>query len=252
MVTGAAVPTTAERVRTVCARAQTARLVADGAPPEASPVHHLFPCGHFALTVDNRSALLRSTVPAGAPVVIELLDHVPGPGDEAVRALVWIRGRMREVAPCRVRTVLDAIAAADPKPALLDVGHRDRLLICAVESAVFADATGADAVDRSALLESRPDPFCHQESAWVQHLQHRHPELVERLRLHLPRGIRRGRLRLLGLDRYGLQVRVDGPDGRWDVRVPFLSPAADGAALSRALQSLMGCPLNRGLQKRSD
>lgn len=248
MVTGGAVPTTAERVRTVCARADTARLVADGAPPVDSPAHHLFACGHFALTVHNRSAL--SEMPAGTPVVIELLDHVPGPAVESVRALVWIRGRIRQVAPSQVRAVLDAIAATNPKPALLDVGHRDRLLLCDVDSAVFADATGADSVDRSALLEARPDPFWHLESAWVQHLQHRHPDLVERLRLRLPRGMRRGRLRILGIDRYGLQVRVDGPDGRWDVRVAFLQPATDGAALSRALRSLMGCPFNRGLQKR--
>jgi hypothetical protein len=248
VVTGAAVPTTAERVRTVCARAQTARLVADGAPTVASPVHHLFACGHIALTVHSRSA--HAAMPAGTPVVIELLDHGPDPGDEAVRSLVWVRGRLRHIEPFRVCAVLDAIAAASPNPALLDVGHRDRLLLVSVQSTVFADATGADSVDRSALLEARPDPFCHLESAWVQHLHDRHPELVERLRSQLPRGMRRGRLRLVGLDRYGLQVRVDGPDGRFDVRVPFARPVADGAALARALRSLMGCPFNRGLQKR--
>ena len=124
MDTGAAVPTTAERVRTVCARGDTARLVADGAPAVTSPVQHLLPCGHLALTLHDRSAL--STMPAGTPVVIELLDRVPGAPDESVRALVWIRGRLRPVAPSQVRAVLDAIAATNPNPALLDVGHRDR------------------------------------------------------------------------------------------------------------------------------
>lgn len=249
MDTGAAVPTTAERVRTVCARGDTAHLVADGAPAVTSPVQHLLPCGHLALTLHDRSAL--STMPADTPVVIELLDRVPGAPDESVRALVWIRGRLRPVAPSQVRAVLDAIAATNPHPALLDVGHRDRLLVCDVESAVFADATGADVVDRSELLAARPDPFCHLESAWVQHLQGRHPELVDRLRLHLPRGMRRGGLRLIGLDRYGLQVRVDGPAGSRDARVPFPRPVADGDGLAKALRSLMGCPFNRGLQKRS-
>lgn len=248
MVTGIAAPATAERVHTVSAQADTAHVVSDGAPPVASRAHHLFSCGHFAFTVPNRSAL--SAMPVGTPVVIELLDHVGPATDESVRSLVWIRARIGEVPASGVRRVLDAIASANPKPALLDVGHRDRLLMCTVDSAVFADAGGADAVGRPALRDAHPDPFCHQEAAWVEHLQRRHPEMVERLRLHLPRGMRRGRLRLLGLDRYGLQVRVDRPEGRWDVRVPFPRPVDDAAALSKALRALMDCPLRRGLHRR--
>ncbi len=249
MATGAAVPTPAERVRTICARAGTARLAADGAAPVTSPVHRLLACGQVAITVPNGSAI--AARPAGTPVVLELLDHAPVTAAESVRALVWIRGRMRPASPTEVRPILDAIAATDPNPALLDVGHRDRLLICAVDSAVLADATGANAVDRCALLDARPDPFCQVEAAWVQHLEQHHGELLERLRLHIPRGMRRGRLRLLGLDRYGLQVRVEGHQGSWDVRVPFFSPVADSEALGRALRSLMGCPFTRGLRGRT-
>ena len=49
-------PTTAERVRSACVRADAAILAADGAPPSPAPVHHLLPDGSFALTVPHRSA----------------------------------------------------------------------------------------------------------------------------------------------------------------------------------------------------
>jgi len=242
------IPVTAERVRSMCARTGTAHLVADGASPVFSPVHHLFACGHFAFTVDRRSIL--STMTAGAPVVIELLDHTPTMADESVRALAWIQGRLTDIVPSEVPRIVDAIATVKPSPDLLDVGHGHQLLMCTVDSAVFADASGADAVDRAALLTARPDPFWQVESAWLQHLQIHHPDNVERLRRHLPRDARRGHLKLLGLDRHGLQVRVERPEGYRDIRVPFWRPATDGETLARALRLLMGCPFNRGLHSR--
>ena len=248
VITGAVEPAAAERVRTLCAQAETAHLFADGAPPAFSPAHHLFPCGHVALTVDAESAL--SAIAAGTAVVIELLDPGPAPTGRSARGLVWIHGRMTTLAPAEVRQVLDGMAAANPDPALLDVGHRARLLMCTVDSAVLADANGAEAVDRAALLAARPDPFCHVESLWVRHIHRDHPDMVERLRPHLPRGLRRGRVRLLGLDRYGLRVGVEVPEGRRDVRVPFPRPVDDSAALSRALRYLTACPFSRGLHRR--
>lgn len=246
-------PTAAERVRTVCARAAAAQVAGCAgesvADPVPCPVHHLLEDGSFALTVHNRSAL--AAAGAGSPVVVELLDRAPTAGDEAVRSLVWIRGRAHRPSPAEIPQVLDAIAARHPHPALLDVGHRDTLLVVSVESIVFADTTGAENVDRRAVLAAHPDPFCHAEFAWVHHLQQHHPEMVERLRLHLPRRQRQGRIRLLGLDRYGLTVRTEGPKGNWEARVPFLMPVSDDATLSRALRALMACPFGAGLRPRS-
>lgn len=241
-------PTVAERVRTVCARSTRAHVVADGRPPAVCRVHHLLPGGSLALTVGNGSHLPASTV---APVVLELLDHGPSTAGESVRALVWIRGGVRPAAPSEVRPLLDAIARINPDPALLDVGHDDRLLVLAVDSIVFADATGTALVDHPGVLAAQPDPFCQVECAWVHHLQRHHPDMVERLRLRLPRGTRRGRIHLVGLDRFGLQVRIEGAEGYWDHRIPFFTPVADDAALCRALRSLMAHPSAHGLRTRS-
>ncbi len=251
--TGMTGPTAAERVRTVCARAAAAQVAGDtgnvATEPVPCPVHHLLADGSFALTIDTRSAVAAASADSPA-VVVELLDRPPHGTDEAVRSLVWLRGWARQPSPTRTRRILDDIAAHHPDAALLDVGHRDTLLVVDVETIVFADATGAETVDPTAVLAARPDPFCHAEFAWVHHLQQHHPEMVERLRLHLPRRQRQGRIRLLGLDRYGLTVRTEGPKGNWDARVPFLMPVADGAALSRALRALMACPFGNGLRPR--
>lgn len=241
-------PTLAERVRTVCARSTRAQVVADGRPPVVCRVHHLLPDGFLALTVGNGSQLPASTV---SPVVVELLDHGASAAGESVRALVWISGQMQPAAASEVRPLLDAIARTNPDPALLDVGHDDLLLVLAVDSIVFADATGAAIVDHPTVLAARPDPFCQVERAWVHHLQHHHPDMVERLRLRLPRGTRRGRIHLVGLDRFGLQVRIEGPEGYRYHRIPFFTPVADDAALCRALRSLMAHPSTHGLRTRS-
>lgn len=242
-------PTVAERVRTVCARSTRAHVVADGRPPAVCRVHHLLPDGSLALTVGNGSQLaVGDTV---TPVVLELLDHGPSTAGESVRALVWLRGQIRRAAPRDVRPLLDVIAASNPHPALLDVGHDDLLLVLAVESIVFADSTGAAHVDHPTVLAARPDPFCQVEGAWVHHLQNHHPDMVERLRLRLPAGRRRGRIQLVGLDRYGLQVKTEGPEGHWYHRIPFFTPAADDIALCRALRSLMAHPSTQGLRARS-
>ena len=71
-------PTTAERVRSACVRADAAILAADGAPPSPAPVHHLLPDGSFALTVPHRSAAAVAAARAdngGVPAVLELTDY---------------------------------------------------------------------------------------------------------------------------------------------------------------------------------
>lgn len=180
-------PTSAERVRTVLTRAAVAQ-VAGASPtgdtgPVPCPVHHLLADGSLAITVDCRSPLAAGT---DAAVVVELLDRAPHPTTQAVRNLVWVGGWIRPTTDREIRTVLDSIAATNPNPALLDVGHRDTMLPLTAESIVLADARGAEDVDIGAVLAARPDPFCHVEAAWTHHLERHHPEMVERLRIHLP------------------------------------------------------------------
>ena len=58
----------------------------------------------------------------------------------------------------------------------------------------------------------------------------------------------------LGLDRYGVRLRVEGggADGGddHDVRLPFPEPVHDITGLGRAIRLLMGCPFVNGLRAR--
>lgn len=256
MATGT--PTTAERIRSVCARPGGAILAIEGGDPVATPVHHVLEDGSVAVTVPVRNVLtgfVAPAGPAGVPAVLELTDHAPLPLREPVRSLVWIRGHLHAVPAADLAPLLDLIAARDPNPALLQVNSDTDESACAllrleIESVVAADATGAESIGVGALLSARPDPFCAMESCWLQHMESAHRDVIDRLAARLPVSLRRGRVRPLGLDRYGVQLRVEDADGDHDVRLPFTNPVDDVTGLSRAIRVLMGCPFLNGLRAR--
>jgi Protein of unknown function (DUF2470) len=258
-MTTAVAPTTAERIRSACVRASGAMLAVEGVEPASTSVHHLLDDGSFAITVPSDGVLAGMVVTAGAAgvqAVLEMTDYAPLPLREPVRSLVWIRGHLHDVPDGEVAALLDLIAAENPNPALLQVNSdsaadtRYVLMRLEIESVVVADSTGAESVGVSALLGARPDPFCEMESCWLQHMESAHRDVVDRLANRLPIPLRRGRVRPLGLDRYGVQLRVEGDDGDHDVRLPFAKPVDDITGLSQAIRILMGCPFLNGLRAR--
>jgi uncharacterized protein DUF2470 len=259
MTTAVAVPTTAERIRSACVRAGGAMLAVEGVEPTSTPVHHLLDDGSFAITVPGEGIPAGMVLAAGAggvQAVLEMTDYAPLPLREPVRSLVWIRGRLYGVPVSEVGALLGLIAAEDPNPALLQVNSDSiadtqyALMRLEIESVVVADSTGAESVGVGALLGARPDPFCSMESCWLKHMESAHREVVDRLASRLPMPLRRGRVRPLGLDRYGVQLRVEGDDGDHDVRLPFAKPVDDVTGLSQAIRILMGCPFLNGLRAR--
>jgi hypothetical protein len=255
----AVAPTTAERIRSACVRAGGAMLAVEGVEPASTPVHHLLDDGSFAITVPGDGILAAMVVAAGTAgvqAVLEMTDYAPLPLREPVRSLVWIRGRLHAVPVGELSALLDLIAVEHPNPALLQVNSgsvadtRYALMRLEIESVVVADSTGAEAVGVSTLLGATPDPFCAMESCWLQHMESAHREVVDRLATRLPMTLRRGRVRPLGLDRYGVQLRVENDDGDHDVRLPFASPVDDVTGLSQAIRILMGCPFLNGLRAR--
>jgi hypothetical protein len=254
-------PTTAERIRSTCVRAGGALLAVEGAEPLTTPLHHLLADGSFAVGVPVDGAVaeqLTGSGPSGAQTVLELADYAPLPLREPVRSLVWIRGRLHQVAATEVRETLDLIAAEHPHPALLQVrtpksgpvadGDTQYLLArLELESVVVTDATGAEAVDSAALLAARPDPFCAFESCWIRHLDTAHRDVIARLASRLPARLRRGDVRPLGVDRYGMRLRVESAEGDRDIRLPFHTPVDDVVGLGKAIRVLMGCPFGQGV-----
>jgi uncharacterized protein DUF2470 len=256
-------PTTAERIRSACARGGSAILAAESADPSPTPVHHLLDDGSFAIMVPAGGPLAALTHTAGAvgiQAVLEITDYAPLPLREPVRSLVWISGRLFHVPPTGLAGLLDLIAETNPNPALLQVNTDSfetdggdtpyTLVRLEIDSIVVADSTGAESVGVGALLDAQPDPFCAMESGWLQHLESAHREVVDRLANRLPTALRRGHVRPLGLDRYGVQLRVEAEDGDHDVRLPFAKPVDDVTGLSQAIRILMGCPFLNGLRAR--
>jgi hypothetical protein len=252
-------PTTAERIRSACARAGGALLAIEHDDPVPTPVHHLMDNGSFALAlpVDRE----RERPVARSPALLELTDYAPLPLREPVRSLVWVRGCLREVPAAEILTTLDAVAAECPNPALLGVDtprcapsgageQRYTLLRLEIASVVVTDATGAEPVTVDDLLAARPDPFCALESSLLWHLDTAHSDVVARLVSRLPAPLRRGQVRPLGLDRYGVRFRVEGTDRDHDVRLPFHKPVDDMTGLRQAIRVLMGCPFMNGLRAR--
>jgi hypothetical protein len=250
------VPTTAERIRTACVRAGGALLAIESSEPLTTPIHHLLPDGSFAVALPAGDA--RNEV-CGSEALLELTDYAPLPLREPVRSLVWVRGRLQRVPSSDVAATLDLIAAENPNPALLQVetpmsgpfaGDETRytLLRLEITSVVVTDATGAEPVSSTELLAARPDPFSEVESTLLRHLETAHSDVVARLVSKLPPSMRRGKVRPLGLDRYGVRFRVEAIDGDHDVRLPFHKPVDDMTGLNQAIRVLMGCPFLNGLR----
>ncbi|RRR45362.1 DUF2470 domain-containing protein [Mycolicibacter terrae] len=270
--TAVTVPTAAERIRSACVRGQALLAIADtvDAAPVNAPLCHLLSDGSLVVAVPVGDPVAEAAAAeTGVSAMLELTDHAPLRLRERVRALAWIRGRLQTVPAPKIAALLDRIAAVDPNPALLQVisprstaaasdgpslGDADgsyALLQLTPDSAVLADATGAEAVAVEDLLAARPDPFCGIEAHWLHHLDSAHPELVARLATtKLPPQLRRGRPRPLAVDRYGMWLRVEAPDGDHDVRLSFPRPVTDVLSLNRAVRALMGCPFLNGLQPR--
>jgi hypothetical protein len=255
-----ATPTTAERIRSACVRAGGALLAVESEDPVATPVHHLLGDGSFAVAVPVGPPRPRAGI-SGSQAVLELTDYAPLPLREPVRSLVWIRGRLQRVPAADVNQTLDLIATEYPNPALLQVETprsrpsdsdetRYALMRLEVASVVVTDATGAEPVSLAALLDARPDPFCEIESTLLWHLTTAHNDVVTRLVSRLPAPLRRGQVRPLGLDRYGVRFRIEDGEGDHDIRLPFNKPVDDMTGLSQAIRVLMGCPFLNGLRAR--
>jgi Protein of unknown function (DUF2470) len=254
-------PTTAERIRSACVRAGSALLAIDGDDPVATPVHHLLHDGSFAVAVPICADRPLAGA-SGSQALLELTDHAPLPVREPVRSLVWVRGRLQSVPATDVSLTLDLIASEHPNPALLQVETprsrpagpdetRYELMRLEIASVVVTDATGAEPVSVTELLEARPDPFCEIESTLLWHLATAHNDVVARLVSRLPATLRRGQVRPLGLDRYGMRFRVEEGRVDRDIRLAFHKPVDDMAGLNQAIRVLMGCPFLNGIRARS-
>jgi uncharacterized protein DUF2470 len=247
------IPGPAERARTIAARGPATLLPP---PPSAEPapqpatdrvtplLHHVHADGSVTVLLPDEAVdvALEPADPEPAMTMIEVVDLAPVPLREPVRGLLWITGRLAPVDATAARELALELVDVRPDPRLLDLGYGATMLRLAPLSMVVADADGTHPVTPETFAAAAEDPFCHQEAGWLRHLELSHTDVMHTLRRHLPDRLRGGHVRPLGLDRYGLRLRVETIDGDHDVRLAFERPIANPAELSAELRRLVGCP----------
>jgi hypothetical protein len=238
-----------ERARTIAARGPAALLPplpglppteADRQPDRVVPLlHHVHADASVTVLLPEDHELVAT---APLTTMVELVDIAPVPLRESARGLLWITGRLAAVELAEARELAVDLAEARPDPRLLDLGHGATMLRLAPVSMVIADADGTHPITPETFAAAAEDPFCHQEAGWLRHLELSHTDVIHTLRRHLPDHLRGGHLRPLGLDRYGLRLRVEAIEGDHDVRLAFERPIATLDELSVELRRLVGCP----------
>lgn len=247
VVHGPATPSPAERARTIAARGGRAALLPSGeTPTRITPLlHHVHPDGTATVLLAADHPVLHaaeSCLPAGLAAMLEIADPTPVHLREPVRGLLWLTGWLRPLAAAQARAQVLEIAEERPDSRLLDAGHSAAVLRLESASLVVADGEGTCPVPPGEFASASPDPFCLLENGWLRYLDSRHRDVVGTLVRHLPQGLRGGHIRPLGLDRFGLRLRVESADGDHDVRLAFSGPVADAQRLGLELRRLVGCP----------
>lgn len=112
-------------------------------------------------------------------------------------------------------------------------------------SLILADAEGADSVHPDEFAGATPDPFCRIEARWLQHLELRQADVVDQLAAQLPPRLRHSGspVRPLGLDRFGLRLRVEIGERNHDARLSFSRPVTDVRELGPAAAPATRLPL---------
>lgn len=240
------VASAAERGRTIAARSSRAAVVVAKMAARATPeVHRVHVDGSAALVLADGHPLhaaVEMTPRGEAAAMLELADTAPLTLRQPVRGLLWIIGWLRPVAPHQVKIVTQWMATEHPAPRLLDVGHGASLLWLEPASAVLSDADGSAMLAPGDLAAADPDPLCHLEADWLRHLERAHPDVLHALAQRVPATLwhDRQRVRPLGVDRFGLRLRVESADGDHNVRLAFDRPVAGPPQLAVEMLKLIG------------
>lgn len=240
-------PPSAERARTIAIRGGKAALVpATATATRVTPLlYHVHSDGGTTILLDDEHPLIAEVNQAlrrELPAMLELVDPAPVPLREPVRGLLWITGRLWLPNAQSARQAVLDVAEVRPDPRLLDAGHGATVLRLTPASMVLADAETSAPLLPAEFAEAHPDPFCHYEDDWLRHLEMSHRDVVAALRRHLPHELQGGHVRPLGLDRFGLRLRVEAEDVDHDVRLSFAHPVATAQELGAELRRLLGCP----------
>ncbi|MFJ8624694.1 DUF2470 domain-containing protein [Kitasatospora sp. NPDC093550] len=215
-------PTTAERILSLLSTTSSLTVRALGERHDLDTpvsVHRSRLRMRAPLDAPLTTALARAA--EGLAVVLDVTDVSPVAVRDRVRARLTLAGRLRL-----------AHLADDGLSVHLhvDVAH-----------AVLATPYGTGAVTAAELALAAPDPMARHEAAMLTHVADEHPDALDALTRLLDPALlaRNPDVRPLALDRHGLVLRLDHPDGHRDVRLVFPEPARDTEDFGRRMHELL-------------
>ncbi|MEU9145445.1 DUF2470 domain-containing protein [Streptomyces sp. NPDC048349] len=227
--TPAALPTDAERVRSILAAAHSMTAVTDGLRTEVRHLDGGDPMGRLHL---------HPAEPGGhaehrPPIRLEFTDVAPTPVRDRVRARVTLVGRL--LSPYAALTP-DGYGAGDGDGTCMEF-----------ERSVLETADGFSYVGLDELDAALPDPLAPYEAGMLTHLLDDHPDLVTLL-LRLVQPLPAApvvRALPVAMDRYGITLRLEERRGHRDVRLPFPSPLDDVEQSGAQIQALFSAARRR-------
>ncbi|NUR86076.1 MAG: DUF2470 domain-containing protein [Nonomuraea sp.] len=225
-----------ERIRTLAATAQVARLSVDGAPsPARGGVDER---GRPVLLVrpgEPLHGLREDAVVSVNLTAMRLLGEVEHP-----RGLLEVQGWAQAVPAGEAREAAVAVAGRTADEGLFDALERygrpdaPRLLRLDVGQVVYLTGQESGVVDADDYLEAAPDPLTEVAERVIAHVNGSH-------RAQLAIGVARqldehvAEAWLWELDRFGATVRADDAL----IRFPWPTPARSGTCLETALRGLL-------------
>ncbi|WP_053615912.1 DUF2470 domain-containing protein [Nocardiopsis sp. NRRL B-16309] len=242
-------PSPADRARSALVSGGPATVASSAWPSATDPfqlpdtVCHVHPGGEVSLLLPDGHPLLDAEPGAasdGSVVMAEFTDLAPVELRDPVRAMLWLSGALTVLdSPTARERALDVVRS-DPDDRLLEIGHGRTMALLHPTLLVYSDPDGAHLLHPQEFAAARTDPFSRWEAPWLRHVDSDHPDLLEALTERIPPHLRTGTPRPLGVDRFGLRLRVEGADGDHDVRLPFRRPARTAHDVAAEVHGLAG------------
>ncbi|MFJ3973877.1 DUF2470 domain-containing protein [Streptomyces sp. NPDC090021] len=225
----AALPTAAERIRSVLAAAHSMTVTTDGLRSEVRHLDGGDPMGRLHLHPSEPGGHAEHR-PA---IRLEFTDVAPTPVRDRVRARVTVLGRL-----------LTPYSELSAEPGA-ESGAQSTCM--EFERAELKTAEGIAYVGLEELDEAGPDPLAAYEAGILTHLLDDHHDLVTLLlRLVQPQPTAAVvRALPLAMDRYGITLRLEERRGHRDVRLAFPSPLDDVEQSGAQIQALFSAARRR-------
>ncbi|MCY9784575.1 DUF2470 domain-containing protein [Nocardiopsis sp. EMB25] len=234
-------PSPAERARSVLARPNPATVTASELSLDlAAPVCHTGPGDEITLLVPDDHRLLVEIGPDPLEATVEFVDTAPLDLRDPTRSLLWISGALSVPEPDEARDRALEVLARDPDERLLDLGHGHTMVVLVPHLVVHSAQDGCHLLHPGEFGRAHADPFGRWEGPWLRHLEQDHPDVLYALVDRCPLPLPDGRPRPLGVDRFGLLLRLESADGDHDVRIPFRRPARTPHDVAHEVHVLAG------------